>query len=125
SVLAMAYSVGHISGGHFNPAVTCGLIAAGHFKAEKAIGYIVAQVIGGVAAAGVFYIILSGAPAGKWNDFMAISNLYGGQDHFSLGAVALTEVVMTALFLIFIANVITAHPPVPFPPLAIPLSPYL
>ncbi len=67
SVLAMAYAVGHISGGHFNPAVTCGLIAAGHFKAEKAIGYIVAQVIGGVAAAGVFYIILSGAPAGKWN----------------------------------------------------------
>ena len=58
SVLAMAYAVGHISGGHFNPAVTCGLIAAGHFKAEKAIGYIVAQVIGGVAAAGVFYIIL-------------------------------------------------------------------
>jgi aquaporin Z len=68
SVLAMAYALGHISGGHFNPAVTCGLIAAGHFKAEKAIGYIVAQVIGGVAAAGVFYIILSGAPAAKWND---------------------------------------------------------
>ena len=43
SVLAMAYAVGHISGGHFNPAVTCGLIAAGHFKAEKAIGYIVAR----------------------------------------------------------------------------------
>ena len=122
SVLAMAYAVGHISGGHFNPAVTCGLIAAGHFKAEKAIGYIVAQVIGGVAAAGVFYIILSGAPAGKWNDFIAISNLYGGPDHFSLGAVALTEVVMTALFLIVIANVITADRPVGFAPLAIGLA---
>jgi aquaporin Z len=122
SVLAMAYAVGHISGGHFNPAVTCGLIAAGHFKAEKAIGYIVAQVIGGVAAAGVFYIVLSGAPAGKWNDFIAISNLYGGQDHFSLGAVALTEVVMTALFLIVIANVITADRPVGFAPLAIGLA---
>ena len=118
----MAYAVGHISGGHFNPAVTCGLIAAGHFKAEKAIGYIVAQVIGGVAAAGVFYVILAGAPAGKWNDFIAISNLYGGKDHFSLVAVALTEVVMTALFLIVIANVITTDRPVGFAPLAIGLA---
>jgi aquaporin Z len=121
-MLAMAYAVGHISGGHFNPAVTCGLIAAGHFKADKALGYIVAQVIGGVAAAGVFYFILSGAPVAKWNDFIAISNLYGGQDHFSLGAVALTEVVMTALFLIVIANVITADRPVGFAPLAIGLA---
>src|SRR5262249_17350951 len=96
SVLARAWSVGHSPGRHFDHAVRCGLIAAGHFKGEKAIGYIVAQVIGGVAAAGVFYIILSGAPPAKWNDFIAISNLYGGQDHFSLGAVALTEVVMTA-----------------------------
>src|SRR5499427_3120555 len=64
SVLASAYAFGSISGAHFNPAVTCGLIAAGHFQAEKAIGYMVAQVIGGVAAAGVFYIILAGAPAG-------------------------------------------------------------
>jgi len=122
SVLAMAYAVGHISGGHFNPAVTCGLIAAGHFKAEKAIGYIIAQVLGGAAAAGVFYIILSGAPTGKWNDFVAISNLYGGPDHFSLGAAALTEAVMTALFLIVIANVITADRPVSFAPLAIGLA---
>src|SRR5262245_23053842 len=98
SVLAMAYAVGHISGGHFNPAVTCGLIAAGHFKAEKAIGYIVAQVIGGVAAAGGFYIILSGATAGKWTDFIAISNFYGCHYHFSLASVALPELAMTPLF---------------------------
>src|SRR3954468_623228 len=57
-VLAMAYSVGHISGGHFNPAVTCGLIAAGRFKAGDAIGYIVAQLAGGILAAAVFYFIL-------------------------------------------------------------------
>src|ERR1700690_4554136 len=58
AVLAMAYAVGHISGGHFNPAVTCGLVAAGRFEAGKAIPYIIAQVIGGVAAAVGFYVIL-------------------------------------------------------------------
>src|SRR5207237_1243347 len=63
AVLAMAYAVGPISGGHFNPAVTCGLVAAGRFGAGQAIPYIIAQVIGGVAAAAVFYAILQGAPA--------------------------------------------------------------
>src|SRR5215471_9401142 len=77
AVLAMAYAVGPISGGHFNPAVTCGLVAAGRFGAGKAIPYIIAQVIGGAVAAAVFYVILQGAPAsGKWNTFLAISNLY-------------------------------------------------
>src|SRR5689334_13720130 len=79
SVLAMAYAVGSISGGHFNPAVTCGLVAAGRFDSSRAIQYIVAQVAGGIAAAVVFYIILQGAPAaGKWNTFLAVSNTYGG-----------------------------------------------
>ena len=65
AVLAMAYAVGHISGGHFNPAVTCGLVAAGRFEIGEAIPYIIAQVIGGAVAAAVFYIILSGAPQGN------------------------------------------------------------
>src|ERR1700748_769698 len=79
SVLAMAYAVGPISGGHFNPAVTCGLVAAGRCPAGKAIPYIIAQVIGGAAAPASFYVILQGAPAaGKWNTFLAISNTYGG-----------------------------------------------
>src|SRR6185295_1961196 len=64
SVLAMAFAVGHISGGHFNPAVTCGLIAAGRFEAGKAPAYIIAQVLGGAAAACAFYVVLGGAPAG-------------------------------------------------------------
>src|SRR5258707_14440490 len=68
SVLAMAYAVGPISGGHFNPAVTCGLVVAGRFSAGKAIPYIIAQVIRGVAAAAGCYGILPGAPAsGKWD----------------------------------------------------------
>ena len=122
SVLAMAYAVGRISGGHFNPAVTCGLIVAGHCKAEKAIGYIIAQVAGGIAAAAVFKVILAGAPAGKWNDFLAISNLYGGPDHFSLLAVALVETVLTALFLFVISSVIHREAPVGFAPIAIGLT---
>src|SRR3982751_3028161 len=60
SVLAMAYAVGHISGGHFNPAVTLGLVAAGRFPFDKAYHYILAQVLGGIAAAGVFYLVLQG-----------------------------------------------------------------
>src|SRR5205807_5558154 len=103
SVLAMAFAVGHISGGHFNPAVTCGLVAGGRFEMSKAPAYIIAQVLGGAAAACVFYVVLGGAPSGgKWNSFTAVSNLYGGANQFSLVAVALTEVVITALFLMVI-----------------------
>src|SRR5262249_14426193 len=77
SVMAMGFAVGHSSGGHFNPAVICGLVAAGRFPIERAVAYIVVQVIGGAAAAGVFYLVLSGAPPAKWNTFTTISNLYG------------------------------------------------
>jgi aquaporin Z len=122
AVLAMAYAVGHISGGHFNPAVTCGLVAAGRCEAGDAIGYIIAQVIGGIAAAAIFYMILSHAPAGKWNDFVAISNIYGGEGHFPLLPVALIEVVMTALFLIVIVGVTSPKAPAGFAPIAIGLT---
>jgi aquaporin Z len=122
AVLAMIYAVGHISGGHFNPAVTCGLVAAGRFRQEEALPYIGAQVLGGAAAAAVFYIILSGAPAGKWNDFIAVSNIYGGEGHFPLMSVALIETVLTALFLIVIAGVTSKKAPAGFAPLAIGLT---
>jgi aquaporin Z len=122
AVLAMIYAVGHISGGHFNPAVTCGLVAAGRFEAGEAVPYIIAQVIGGAVAALVFYIILAGAPAGKWNDFLAISNVYGGEGHFSLLSVALIEVVDTALFLIVIVGVTSKKAPAGFAAIAIGLT---
>jgi aquaporin Z len=122
SVLAMAYAVGPISGGHFNPAVTCGLVAAGRFDAGKAVPYIIAQVIGGVAAAVVFYVILQGAPAsGKWNTFLAISNTYGGSG-FPLLSVALIEIVMTALFLVVITGVTSEKAAPGFAPIAIGLT---
>jgi aquaporin Z len=123
AVLAMAFAVGHISGGHFNPAVTCGLVAAGRFPLADAAPYIVAQVLGGVAAALIFYIILSGAPVtGKWNDFLAISNTYGLDGHFPLIPVALIEIVLTALFLIVIVGVTSERAPAGFAPIAIGLT---
>ena len=121
SVLAMAFAVGPISGGHFNPAVTVGLVVGGRFAADRAIAYIIVQVLGGAAAACVFYVILSGAAGGKWNDFTAISNLYGGT-HSSLVSVALIEIVITALFLVVILGVTTKNCPAGFAPIAIGLA---
>ena len=122
SVLAMAYAVGGISGGHFNPAVTCGLVAAGRCPAGKAIPYIIAQVVGGIAAAAVFYVILQGAPAaGKWNTFLAISNTYGGSG-FTMESAGLIEVVITALFLVVITGATSERAPPGFAPIAIGLA---
>lgn len=121
SVLVMAYAVGSISGGHFNPAVTAGLVAAGRFDANKAAPYILAQVLGGIAAAAVFYVILSGAPAGKWNTFTAVSNIYGGAG-FPLLPVALIEIVITALFVLVIVSVTSPRAPAGFAPIAIGLA---
>ncbi|MCX7307493.1 MAG: aquaporin, partial [Afipia sp.] len=119
SVLAMAYAVGGISGAHFNPAVTIGLVAAGRFDSRRAPGYIIAQVLGGAAAAVVFWFILSGLPAGKWNTFTAISNVYAGPALVSAG---LLEVVITALFVFIIVSVTAAGAPAGFAPIAIGLA---
>lgn len=122
SVLTMAYAVGNISGGHFNPAVTLGLVAAGRFETSKVIPYVIAQLAGGIAAAAIFYVILQGAGSGKWNTFTAASNLYGGAGASLLSAL-LIEVVVTALFLIVIVSVTTAGvAPAGFAPIAIGLA---
>ena len=115
----MAYAVGGISGAHFNPAVTIGLVAAGRFDSRRAPGYIIAQVLGGAAAAVVFWFILSGLPAGKWNTFTAISNVYAGPALVSAG---LLEVVITALFVFIIVSVTAAGAPAGFAPIAIGLA---
>jgi aquaporin Z len=120
TVMAMAFAVGPISGGHFNPAVTLGMVAGGRFEPAKVPGYIIAQVLGGTAAACVFYVILGGAVGGKWNDFTAISNLYGGT-HSTLVAVGLIEIMMTALFLIVIMGVTHRNCPAGFAPIGIGL----
>ncbi len=102
TVLTMAYAVGHISGGHFNPAVTVGLWSAGRIGSESVLPYIIAQVVGAIAAAAVLHIIASGQPGWVAGGFA--SNGYGdlSPGKYSLGASALTEFLATFFFLFII-----------------------
>ena len=124
TVLTMAYAVGHISGGHFNPAVTVGLFAGGRFPAKDVIPYVIAQVIGGIAAAAVLYLIASGKPGFDAAASGFASHGYG--DHspggYSLAAAALAELVLTAFFLIVIHGATDKRAPAGFAPLAIGLA---
>jgi aquaporin Z len=103
TVLTMVYALGHISGGHLNPAVTLGLWAAGRFKGTEIIPYIVAQILGAIAGAGVLYLIVSANTAFNINAGFA-SNGYGEHSpgFYSLSSAFLTEVVMTFFFLFII-----------------------
>ena len=103
TVLTMAYAVGHVSGGHFNPAVTVGLWSAGRFPANKIGGYVVAQVLGGLVAGAVLHMIASGAPGFDAAAGFA-SNGYAERSPggYSLAAAMVCEVVMTAMFLVVI-----------------------
>jgi aquaporin Z len=102
TLLTMAYAVGHISGGHFNPAVTLGLWTAGRCESKHVIPYIVAQVLAAIAAAAVLWVIASGKPGWIPDGFAA--NGYGefSPGKYGLGACFLTEVVMTFFFLMII-----------------------
>ncbi len=99
TVLTMAYAVGHISGGHFNPAVTVGLWAAGRCASKHVVPYIVAQVVGAVIAAAVLWLIASGTP--DWVPDGFASNGYGplSPGKYSLTACVVMEFVMTFFFL--------------------------
>ncbi|KAE9631608.1 aquaporin Z [Parasedimentitalea maritima] len=123
TVLTMAFAVGHISGGHFNPAVSLGLMIAGRFDAKDLIPYWVAQVIGATAAAVVLYIIVSGG-AGFSGVGGFASNGYGeaSPQGYGLTAALVTEVVMTAMFLIIILGATSAGAPSGFAPIAIGLG---
>src|SRR5947209_358859 len=102
TVLTMAYAVGHISGGHFNPAVTIGLWSAGRFANKHVIPYIIAQVIGAIAAAAVLWVIASGKPG--WVPGGFASDGYGdlSPGKYGLGSCFITEIVMTFFFLFII-----------------------
>lgn len=123
AVLCMAFAVGNISGGHFNPAVTLGLVAAGRANIATAPLYILAQVLGACAAAAVMAAIMSGAPAGASpNSFAQISNGYGESPFFTFGPVFLIETVITALFLIVIVGATSERAPKMLAPVAIGLA---
>ncbi|PTQ74116.1 aquaporin Z [Pseudomonas sp. GV071] len=123
TVVTMAYAVGHISGGHFNPAVSVGLWAGGRLPLPQLLPYIAAQVVGGVAAGGVLYLIASGKAGFELSAGFA-SNGYGAHSPggYSLTAAAITEVVMTAFFLLIILGSTSRRAPAGFAPLAIGLS---
>ena len=123
TVLTMAFAIGHISGCHLNPAVSVGLWAGGRFPASQLLPYIVAQVLGGIAAGGVLYVIASGAPGFDVSQGFA-SNGYEAHSPggYSLLAALLTEVVMTMFFLLVILGATDKRAPAGFAPIAIGLA---
>lgn len=122
TVLTMAYAVGGISGGHFNPAVSLGLALAGRFEMRNLVPYWLAQVAGAIAAAAVLYVIVAGKA-----DFAGVggfaSNGYGtaSPGGFGLTSALVTEVMMTAFFLIVILGATAKSAPIGFAPIAIGL----
>jgi aquaporin Z len=123
TVLTGAYALGPISGGHFNPAVSVGLWAGGRFPGRQLLPYIVAQVAGGVAAAGVLYLIASGKAGFDLAGGFA-SNGYGEHSpgKYSLTSALVCEIVMTFMFLIVILGTTHKRAPVGFAGLAIGLA---
>ena len=122
TVLTMAYAIGHISGCHLNPAVSVGLWAGGRFPAGQLLPYIVAQVAGAIVAGGVLYLIASGKAGFDVTAGFA-SNGYAEHSPggYSLQAALISEVVMTALFLVVILGATDARAPQGFAPIAIGL----
>lgn len=123
TVLTMAFAIGHISGCHLNPAVSIGLWAGGRFPTAQLLPYIVAQVLGAVAAGAVLYGIASGAAGFDVSKGFA-SNGYGvhSPGGYSLFAALLTEVVMTMFFLLVIMGATDKRAPAGFAPIAIGLA---
>ena len=122
TVLTMAYAVGGISGGHFNPAVSLGLAIAGRFDYKDVIPYWIAQLVGGILGAAVLYLIASGTP-----DFLAggfASNGYEANSPggYSMLAALVAEIVLTAFFLIIILGSTSKAAPAGFAPIAIGLA---
>jgi len=122
TVLTMAFAIGHISGCHLNPAISIGLWTAGRFPAARLLPYIVAQVLGAIAAAAVLYVIASGK-AGFDASAGFASNGYGQHSPggYGLASAVVCEVVMSAMFLIVILGATDDRAPKGFAPLAIGL----
>jgi len=123
TVLTMAYTIGHISGCHLNPAVSIGLWAGGRFEAKQLLPYIAAQVAGAIVAGGVLYVIASGKEGFELAAGFA-SNGYGEHSPggYSLLAALVCEVVMTMMFLLIIMGATDSRAPQGFAPLAIGLG---
>jgi aquaporin Z len=123
SVLTMAYAVGHVSGGHFNPAVTLGCFAAGRIPAKDIIPYVIAQLAGAIAGAGILFLIASGKAGFSLSGGFA-SNGYAEHSPggYTIVAALVCEVVMTFFFLIVILGATDARAPKGLAPIAIGLA---
>ncbi|HEV8112014.1 MAG TPA: aquaporin Z [Planctomycetota bacterium] len=123
TVLTMAYAIGHVSGCHLNPAVSVGLLVGGRFKASDLVPYVLAQVLGAIAAAWTLYFIASGKPDFDLAGGLA-SNGYGEHSPggYSLAAGLVTELVMTFMFVMIILGATDARAPKGFAPIAIGLG---
>lgn len=122
TVLTMAFAVGHISGGHFNPAVSFGLVAGGRMPAKDLLPYVVSQVIGAIAAAAVLYLIASGKPGFEPGGFA--SNGFGdlSPGGYSMQAALVAEIVLTFFFIFIIMGATDGRAPAGFAPIAIGLA---
>jgi aquaporin Z len=122
TVLTMAYAVGGISGGHFNPAVSVGLAVAGKFPAGRLIPYIVVQVVGAIVAAGVLYVVASGKAGFELGNFAA--NGYGehSPSGYSLVSALVIEIVLTLFFIFIILGSTSSRVPTGFAPISIGLA---
>ncbi len=122
TVMTMAYAIGHISGCHLNPAVSIGLVVGGRFDAKDLAPYIIAQLVGAVAAAGVLYLIASGKPGFELGGFA--TNGFG--DHsphkYTMVAALVSEIVLTFMFLFIILGATDSRAPAGFAPIAIGLG---
>ena len=123
TVVTMAYAVGHISGGHFNPAISLGAAVSGRLPWKDLPGYWISQVVGGLCAGIALLVIAKGRPGFSPTGHMA-ANGYGDHSpgHYSLGAVIIAEVLLTAFFLIVILGATDDRAPKGFGPLAIGLA---
>lgn len=123
TVLTMAYAIGHVSGCHLNPAVSVGLAVSGRFPASRLAPYVVAQVLGAIAGAGVLYLIASGKTGFSLAGGFA-SNGYGEHSpgNYSMGSAFVCEVVMTFMFLMIILGSTDKRAPAGFAPIAIGLG---
>ena len=122
TVLTMAFAIGHISGCHLNPAVSVGLCAGGRFPASQLLPYIIAQVLGGIVAGGVLYLIATGKADFSLADGFA-SNGYGAHSPggYSLSAALVSEIVMTMMFIVVILGATDEQAPQNLAPIAIGL----
>jgi aquaporin Z len=125
TVLTMAYAVGHISGGHFNPAVSFGLWAGGRFPSSELLPYIIAQVLGAILAAGLIYLIAIGQPGFELSGSNPLAtNGYGAHSPggYNLLSCLIAEVVLTFMFLFVILGATDRRAPAGFAPIAIGMA---